>query len=135
MATVSARPGCRRALMLLAGVLIAGLGLTATLSAGAEAAKKKGAAKSKVFNATAFPNFAIPDAPAMGASTPVTSIITIGKKFKGEVVGDLNVTGVQTTGSGLGAANDLTAYLTAPNGLTVDVFQNIGDRSIGPLTI
>lgn len=95
--------------------------------------KGKGAS---VFTRAASPNLAVPDDAAAGPSTPVTSTITVPKKFKGGVVGDVNVTGIQTTGSGAGAARDLAMQLTAPNGRTVQLFNtNLGDASIGPLTL
>lgn len=101
----------------------------------AEAAKKKKKAPS-TFKQTKTPNAAIPEDAAAGPSTPVVSTITVPKKFKGKVVGDVNVTGIQTTGSGAGAANHLDFALRGPNGITVVLSSNgIGDDSIGPLTL
>jgi hypothetical protein len=52
------------------------------------------------------------------------------------VVGDVNVTGIQTTGSADGAANDLAFRLTAPNGQGVILLGSsfLDGASIGPLT-
>jgi hypothetical protein len=71
----------------------------------------------------------------------LTSTIEAGKRFKGRVIRDVNVT-VQTTGvTGNNPSNDLTAYLTAPNGSTSLLFSGLGGInageavSIGPLTL
>ena len=103
--------------------------------AGAVAKKKKGG---NTFSAQQTVNAPIPDhAAGMGAppSVPVVSTISVPKRFKGKVVKDLNVTGIQTTGTGVTPAADLLASLTAPNGRTIDLFFSIGSISIGPLTI
>src|SRR5436305_23128 len=103
--------------------------------AGSVEAKKKHKTAS-VFQQSVSPNAVIPDAPPTGPSTPLKSTITVGKKFKGKVVGDLNVTGIQTTGSGPGAARDLRMKLIAPNGRTTYLIgRSLGDVSIGPLVI
>jgi subtilisin-like proprotein convertase family protein len=123
--------------------LIAALALAVALTAGlagtASAAKKKGKKSPSVFKQQVSPNLGIPDAPVAGAFTPVTSTITVSKKFKGKVVGDLDITGYQTTGSVADAADDISAVLTAPSGLTVTIFNpdnnGIGDQNIGPLTL
>ena len=107
--------------------------LCAGIAPAADAAKKK--AKSKVFAATVAPNAAVPEAAVGARSAPLTSTITVGKKFKGKVVGDVNVTALQTTGSGSGAANDLAAYLIAPNGRTLQLFFSVGDQSLGFWTL
>jgi hypothetical protein len=69
------------------------------------------------------------------------STIDVGKRFKGRVIRDVNVT-VKTTGAtGNNPSNDLTAYLTAPNGATTALFSSLGGLdpgtavSIGPLTL
>ena len=119
-------------------VLSLALVLTAGLTGGASAAKKKGKKGPAVFKQQLTPNLAIPDAPAAGTSTPVTSTITIPKSFKGKTVGDLDLTGLQTTGSAANAAFDVSILLTAPSGLTVTISnaeQNgLGGQSVGPLT-
>jgi hypothetical protein len=98
-------------------------------------AKKKGHGKVKTFASTLAVNKPIPDATAGVASTPVRSTITVPKKYKGKLVADVNVTGIQTTGSGTGAANDLRASLTAPNGRTLTLFEFQGDQNLGPWTL
>ena len=117
-----------------AATLALALVLCAAGAPGADAAKKK-KAKPKAFAATVAPNVAVPEAALGARSTPVNSTITVGKKFKGKVVGDVNVTGIQTTGSATGAANDLTAALIAPSGRTVTIFGIVGDQSLGLWTI
>jgi subtilisin-like proprotein convertase family protein len=104
--------------------------LVALFAGSAEA--KKGASK---FEGSVTPNIPIPDAVAVGPATPVISQIKVPKKFKGKVVGDVNVTGLQTTGSGANAAQGLTFKLTAPNGRTMQLTDNLAGVSIGPLTI
>jgi hypothetical protein len=115
--------------------------LAMTLGSPAEAKKKK-PKTANFFSQSVAVNAAIPDVPApLAPSTPVRSTITVPKKFKGKVVGDLNLLGIQTTGNAAGAATDLRFKLTAPNGRTVYVIgsnnpnQGLGDQSIGPLTI
>jgi hypothetical protein len=128
----------RQRIALIAVLALASCLVTAIFLGGVAAAKsKKKKATATVFQATASPNAAIPDDVA-GASIPVNSTLTAGKKFKGKVVGDVNVTGIQTTGSAAGAANDLAFRLIAPNGRTVLLVgenRSIGDVSIGPLTL
>ena len=100
---------------------------------GAAVAKKKSAS---VFKQTNAVNAAVPQDPGLGPSLPIFSTITVPKKFKGKVVGDLDVTGITTTGAAASSADDLNLALTAPNGQTVTLIGNgIGDVSIGPLTL
>jgi subtilisin-like proprotein convertase family protein len=93
--------------------------------------------KTKRFRASEAVNASIPDDAAFGPSTPVTSQIKVPKKFKGKVIEDLNVTGIQTTGLAPAAANDLVLKLTAPSGRTNVLFRFVGggSASIGPLTL
>jgi hypothetical protein len=119
----------RAAVLVLVGAL-ALLCLASTAQA-----KKKGSGKVKTFNSMIAANQAIPDSPTTGASTPLKSTIVVPKKYKGKVVADLNVTGLHTTGSAPGAANDLTGYLTAPNGRSFQLFYLVGDQNLGPWTI
>jgi hypothetical protein len=110
--------GCRRHLRVWAVALLA-VCLAAGVAAGDVAAKKK-KGKASVFAGSASPNLAVPDAPGAGAhETIVTSAITVPKKFKGKVVGDLNITGVKTTGSAATAADGLDLMLVAPGGPAV----------------
>ncbi len=128
--------GRRTRTALAASLALALIGLLATAGP-AEAAKKK--AKTGPFSQMKAVNAAIPEGPAAGnRATPLVSTITVPKKYKGKVVGDVNVTGIQTTGSGAGAGNHLGASLSAPNGRTIDLFVGIGGvalQSIGPWTI
>jgi hypothetical protein len=107
------------------------------VTAGADAKKKKGGAK--VFSQQKTVNAPIPN-PANNNTpgTPLVSTITIPKKFKGKQVGDVNVTGLQTTGSGPGASGELAGYLTSPSGRVLELFFHIGpnaNASLGPWTI
>lgn len=61
------------------------------------------------------------------------STIDVGRKFKGKKIRDVNVT-LQTSGNGATAAIDLDAFLTAPNGATVNLFVGLSGQSVGPLT-
>jgi hypothetical protein len=131
----------RRGLGIL-GVLALALCLAAGLALGTSAqAKKKHKKQPRVFAAQISPNVGVPEYPGTGHATPVLSTITVGKKFKGKTVGDVNLTGLRTTGSGPGAADDVFFKLTAPNGRTVQLIgsffagSGIGDQNIGPLTI
>jgi subtilisin-like proprotein convertase family protein len=119
---------------MLALALCAVLGMT--LGGSAEAKKKSKKSKTVVFQQSLSPNAAIPESPVTGPSTPLKSSITVsGKKFNKKVVGDLNVTGIKTTGSGT-AAQDLRMKLIAPNGRTIYLIgRTLGRDSFGPLTI
>jgi hypothetical protein len=119
---------------LLALALCTALGMT--ISASAQAKKGKKPKVARFFQQSISPNAAIPNAPAApGPSTPVRSTITVGKKFNGRVVGDVNVTGITTTGSADGAAGDLAFRITAPNGQGVTLLGSfLEGASIGPLT-
>lgn len=118
-----------------AGALALALSLSSGLGL-AEAAKREGST-TKTFRATKTANATVPDAIPGGArSTPLRSTIIVPKKaYWGKVVGDVNVTGVRTTGSVPGAADDLFVSLTAPSGRTIDIFTRLGDQSLGPWTI
>jgi hypothetical protein len=122
----------RRRLRIGLALLLA-LCLAIGLAAGDAAAKKKKKTAS-VFAGSVSPNLAVPDVPT-GPPPVASSTLTVGKKFKGKVVGDVNVTGITTTGSGAGAADNLTFRLIAPNGRSVRLINSIGDQSIGPLTL
>jgi hypothetical protein len=111
--------------------LVAALALLAAPPA--LAAKKKG--KTKAFAATTVVNTIVPEDAGAGASTALKSTIKVGKSYKGRVIGDLDVTGLQTTGDAAGAANDLTAMLTGPTGRTLYLFRAVGDQSLGPWTL
>jgi subtilisin-like proprotein convertase family protein len=111
-------------------------GLSITPAQPATKSKKK---KGGVFTGSASPNAPVLDDAAAGASTPVVSTINVGKKFKNGVIGDVNVTGITTTGANNDAPDDLEVKLTAPNGTTVRLIgsNNIADnfQNLGPLTL
>jgi hypothetical protein len=80
-------------------------------------------------------------APDPGPYGLLTSTIDVGKRYRGRLIRDVNVT-VQTTGvTGNNPSNDLSAYVTAPNGATTALFFGLGGIdpgtavSIGPLTL
>jgi Proprotein convertase P-domain len=116
-------------ILALAITIAAGMGT----SPGAKTKKPKKTAVS--FASTKLVGATIPD-PGLtaGPSVPVRSSITLGKKFRNRVVTDVNVM-FQSTGTLAGAASDLTFKLSAPNGRTNLLVQEIGDVSIGPLTL
>ena len=120
----------------LAGVLLLAICVGVGLAAGDAAAKKKKKGAS-VFNGSVTVNAPIPDEPAgNGHDIPVVSTLNVGKKFKGKQVGDVNVTGIQTTGNDPDSASDMNFQLTAPNGRTVLLDDSaLGGQSIGPLTL
>jgi hypothetical protein len=121
-----------RSKIALAGCLALALVVCAGAGAAPAAAKKK----SRTFEQSQAVNTVITDRPAVGNAIPTVFQITVPKKFKGKVVGDLNVTGIQTTGSAANAASHLDAWLTAPSGRTVPLwFGSLGGTSIGPLTL
>lgn len=123
--------------LLVAGVLALALCTAFSLSLGATAdAKKKKKKTPTVFSATDNANLSIPDDQPTGNSIPVSRTLTVGKKFKGKVVGDVNVTGIRVTGSATDSADDVGLYLTAPDGTNVLLINptGIGDQTIGPLT-
>jgi hypothetical protein len=102
------------------------------------ATAKKGKKNANVFSHQQTVNLAIPDRPAgMNAppAAPLVSTIQVPKQFKGRSVADVNVTRLQTTGSTAGSAPQLVAYLTAPGGRTLELFQGVGVRSLGPWTL
>jgi hypothetical protein len=113
---------CVAVMALLGGVLLGGT---------ADAAKKK----SKVFISTKTVNQPVPNATPGGLDGVLRSTITVPKKYKGKTADVVKVTGFQTTGSGPGAADDLEAFISSPQGRTVELFENVGDMSIGPLTL
>lgn len=123
----------------IAGMLVVGAVLTvATPAAAAKGGKSRGA-----LNITKQVGTLVPErAPGSdGTYGLLTSTIDVGKRFKGRVIRDVNVT-VQTTGvTGNNPSNDLNAYVSAPNGATTLLFGGLGGLhpgeaiSIGPLTL
>jgi hypothetical protein len=118
----------RRSLSL---AVVLALALTGTFGSAIAEAKKK----SNIFERVLTVNAPILDAPETVPSTAVSSEFKVPKKFKGKVVGDVNVLGIQTTGAEPDAANDLEAFLRAPNGRTMRLFAFIGDQNLGPWTL
>jgi Proprotein convertase P-domain len=126
------KSGTRLTSMVLALALAAGLTVLGPTAAGAK--------KSKTFERSVAPNAPIPDeSPANAPSVPVRSVITVGKKFKGKVIGDLNVLGITTTGSGANALDELQFKLTGPTGRTVYLVSNnntgLPGQNLGGLSI
>jgi hypothetical protein len=120
----------------VAGVLLLALCLAVGLAAGDAAAKKKKKKGPTVFSQSVTVNALLPDRVPGQPEVPVVSTLTVGKKFKGKTVGDVNVTGIQTTGDSPNSAGDLNFNLTAPNGRTVLLDDGaLGGQSIGPLTL
>jgi subtilisin-like proprotein convertase family protein len=115
----------------LALALCAAVGMTLAGTADAKKAKKP----KTFFQQSVAPNAAIPQDAATGPSTPLNTTITVGKKFKDRVIGDVNVTGIQTTGSGGNAAGDLAMRIIAPSGQSVLLLGSfLEGANIGPLT-
>jgi hypothetical protein len=117
--------------------------LLLVLAAPAAEGKSKKAKGSSVFNSAKTVGAMVPEASSSpdGPYGLLTSTIDAGKRFKGRVIRDVNVT-VQTTGvTGNNPSNDLVAYLSAPNGSTSLLFAGLGGVnpgqavSIGPLTL
>jgi hypothetical protein len=117
------------------GVAALAFSVTAGLATTDAVAKKK---KAKTFSEQLTVGAPIPDDVANAPSVAVLSEINVPKKFKGLKVGDLNLTGLQTTGAVAGAADDLKAKLTAPNGRTVLLFDTFAGGTVanlGPWTL
>lgn len=131
------------------GLRTAGLAALALIGclalAGPDAiAKKKGGGKrggkGGTVDVTQVVNAPIPTR-ANSIDGILRSIITVPSRFKRMRVRDVNVT-VQTLGTtGTNPADDLTGKLTAPNGATSELFDDLdgfgggGELSIGPLTL
>jgi hypothetical protein len=115
--------------------LLLALCLAIGLAAGDAAAKKK-KSKASVFAGSVSPNLAVPDSPPGNTPDPiVTSSITVPKKFKGKTVGDLNITGLKTTGDAVDSADGLILMLVGPGGRS-GLFDTgaLNGQSIGPTT-
>jgi hypothetical protein len=126
----------RRRLAFLSVVALA-LCVTAGLSAGAVEAKKKKKNKNPggTVDLTMPVNAQVPDATATTNGVLISTInVPSAKPFIGTEVRDVNVT-LQTTGSASGAATQVTARVTAPNGATSWLFSGLSGQSIGPLTL
>lgn len=112
---------------------MAAFAVLALLAPAAAGAKKK--AKTPVFSKSVTVNQPVPDYDGTPPSTALTSTITVPKKHKGKVVGDVNVTGLQTTGSAAASASQLWIFLGAPSGRTVLLSRGMGGQSLGPWTL
>jgi subtilisin-like proprotein convertase family protein len=125
----------RRTRFALMGVLAIALSAAIGAAPGAAQAKKKKQAKAGgTVDITQPVNTPIPDATATTNGVVASTITVGGRKFKKTVVRDVNVT-LQATGSADGAAGELTARLTAPNGATTWLFGNaLAGTSFGPTT-
>lgn len=136
-------PQQRRNPLALFGVLMLALVVAMSMSIGdADAKKKKKKKKAKptpvtsTVNTTKSVGQLVPDRGPLATDRwgQLSSTIDVPVTGKAKFVTDVNVT-VQTTGSAAGAANDVVARLSAPNGRTITLFTNLGDAtltSIGP---
>jgi hypothetical protein len=124
---------------LVTGMLVVGVVLLiATPAAGAKGGKGRGALDITKQVGTLVPERAPGSDGTYGL---LSSTIDVGKRFKGRVIRDVNVT-VQTTGvTGNNPSNDLDVFVSAPNGATTLLFGGLGGLnpgeavSIGPLTL
>jgi hypothetical protein len=117
----------RRRFVSIAALVLAcatALSLVAGVGGAAAKGKKKRSGKPAVVSG---PAGAIPNGPAdWGFAAPLTNpvpflgTVTVGKKFKGKTVADVDVTlslaGTPVSGAQCGAICEVTALLTAPNG-------------------
>jgi hypothetical protein len=130
----SADVGSGRRRLGLGLALLLALCLAIGLAAGDAAAKKK-KSKANLFAGSASPNLVVPDDSGSGQEVLVTTAISVPKKFKGKTVGDLNITGVKTTGDAGDSADGLDLMLVGPGGRSV-LFDAgaLNGQSIGPVT-
>jgi hypothetical protein len=113
-------------------VLTLGLVLSLTSSGLALAKKKKGGGTADI---TRQVHQQVPDAIPNANGLLASTIQVGGKRFKGTVIRDVNVT-LQTTGSAPQSAEQVAARLTAPNGMTTWLLPSeLTGASIGPLTL
>ncbi len=97
------------------------------------AAKQKGGVP-KVIRAASTTSQGIPDSNPGVQLGVLRSTLDLGKKFKGLRIADVNAT-VQSTGSPPLAGIDLSFRLTAPNGATSYLANELDAQSVGPLTL
>jgi hypothetical protein len=111
------------------GALVLALSLLVGLAASQTAAAKKKGGKAAVVSGSVG---AIPNGPSTfvsGSATtspvPFLGTATVGKKFKGKRVGDVDATislsGVPKAGTSCGTMCDILIRLTAPNGATTNL--------------
>lgn len=126
----------RRSRLALVGLLTLALCATVGLTAGGTAEAKKGKKGGGTVNVTVGGTKAVP---AATTGPPfrygiLSSTAAVGKKFKGRRIDDVNVT-VQLNASGVGSELDaLFGILTAPNGNSVYLFEDLFGTVAGPLT-
>lgn len=114
----------------------AALALALAFGGAADAKKRKGGGGGGGAGASKKVNKPIPQ-PLTGAGGEVVrdGVIAVPLKVKkAGAVGRVSVT-IQTSGLVAGAASDIDARVTAPDGTTVGLFANLAGQSIGPLTV
>jgi hypothetical protein len=79
-------------------------------------------------------NLTIPNRVMGGPWGQLRSTIEVPKKYKGLIIGDVNVT-FQALGSSAESAEDLFVRVSAPNGNTVNLFDGGLGQNVGPLTL
>src|SRR5262245_59152457 len=123
----------KRTSQTLAAVMALALVVTAGLTAADVASAKKKKAGGTA-NITKQVNQQVPDGTGTTNGVLISSVSVGGKKFKGTVILDVNVT-LQVTGSAAQSAGQLAARVTAPNGMTTWlIFGDLVGQSFGPLT-
>jgi hypothetical protein len=105
-----------------------------TLPAVSADAKRKGPKRAGPIEMTQTVGQLVPDAGTDQAGLLRSSMVIGGKRLKGQSIGDVDAT-VKTTGVGPEAAEDLGVRLTAPNGATTTLFNELPGQSVGPLTL
>jgi hypothetical protein len=117
-------------------VLALSLSVTLALGAGGVAGAKKSKKKSATASVAVSSGQVVPTATSGLASGILTSTATVGKKFKGRQIDDVNVV-LLANASGAGSSiNALRANLTAPNGNTINLFGDfLSGQVLGPLTL
>jgi hypothetical protein len=114
--------------------LVGGSVLGGGVADAAKKGKRRGGNVAKVANGKSR---AIPDAISSTETTiwgALATPLSVGKRFKGARVGDVQLT-LRTTGLSVSAASDLLFRVTAPNGRTVTIAGPFAGQSIGPLTV
>jgi hypothetical protein len=119
----------------IAAAVLAALLAAGTIGGAADAQKRKKRGGGGAARAAKKVNKPIPNPLTNGTSKIRDGVIAVPLKIKrAGAVGKVAVT-VQTSGLSAGAAADLDARVTAPDGTTVALFANLAGQSIGPLTL
>jgi hypothetical protein len=114
---------------------LAVVALIAGSLAGVAGAKKKKGGGGKGVTVSKSVKKAIPDAIGNGSDKTLDGKLAVPLKVKrAGAIGNVSVT-IQTTGLAAGAASDLGAKVSSPDGTTVDLFEGLAGQSIGPLTL